>query len=409
VATGRPSRGLARAAAGLAVAAVCAVCAPLAQGRPLIGVTEAAFGGAAGTLEAQRADELGSETFRLSISWAEVQPRAGGGFNWGIYDDLADGLRKRGIRPILLVVNTPSWAQSGSDLCGGAPQCPPAPGSLPSWAAFVRAAVEHFGTGSTSLDPIGVEVWNEENVRTNWRSFRGPDPGRYAELLRSAAAASRAVRPDLPIVLGGLATGADGAAWYIYELARLGARDAYDVIGLHPYPDPGPGDSMSTMLATYDAAMSGVRAARDATGDGAKPLWITEVGIVDPDQVFAGQSQASEILAMYDEASAQPDVGVFVIHRLRNGMETQQWGLLNPDWSPRQSFADLASRFTADRAAARAAAGAAGTAPKRAAKKRKPRCKLKRSHRTGRKVRVCPKKKPKRTTKPKTAPARKSG
>lgn len=90
--------------------------------------------------------------------------------------------------------------------------------------------------------PDAIEVWNEMNLDREWPTGR-IDPRAYADMLRPASEAIRAVDPDVMIITGALApTGAEGAfglsrVWnddrYYLGMANAGVADYADCIGLH--------------------------------------------------------------------------------------------------------------------------------------------------------------------------------
>jgi len=335
-----------------AVAVALALSPAAAHAAPAFGVVDGPYQGDDAALAAKRAQELGATVMRVLVGWAAVEPRPGQ-FDWTVYDRYLGELKKRGIRPLLLVEHSPAWAQDGDDLCLGVAQCPPGAANMDSWRTFVRAVVARYTSAAHDVDPVAVEIWNEPNIKTDWETLRGPDLARYADLLRFGAEGVRAVAPALPVLVGGLSptsiTSSRGIAMeaFLQGLYDRGLAGSFDGIAVHPYPQPRRGEtSAEPGYERFSADLDRVRAVRDVNNDGPdKPLWITEVGVSDPDEVRPPETQGSMLLSMYDRVAGAPDVAAFLIWRLRQNPGDAGWGLVNADWTPKPAFLTLQQRF----------------------------------------------------------------
>jgi hypothetical protein len=123
-------------------------------------------------------------------------------------------------------------------------------------------------------------VWNEPSL-VNYFTASPPVPS-YAELLRISHDAIKGEDPDAQIVLAGLPgypTKGGLTAWQF--LGKLfhqpGVDRDFDVVALHPY---------SRDVAQLELEIRKVHAVMMKNGDGAMPLWITELGwgSAPPDQ-----------------------------------------------------------------------------------------------------------------------------
>jgi len=341
----------------LAVVAATSLCALPAgssarAAAPVFGVIDSVRQGDDARTGAARAHDLGAKVVRVVVHWPTVQPRAGVGYDWHAYDDMLGRLKEQGIRPLLLPENAPTWAQDSQDLCLLTVYCPPGTGHVGDYERFVRAMTERYATGPHDVNPVGVEIWNEENISTNWYTAGGPDPDRYAQLLLAGSRAVRAVAHDLPVVLGGLSpseyvSGSQHVSMegFLQRLYDLGTGPAFDAIGIHPYPVPKPGEGASAITARFEAAITRLRAVRDRNNDGPKPIWITEIGFNVGFFKVRGPEASSLLLRMYDAAAAMPDVSMFLVFRLRQAANDPGWGLMNEDWSPREGYRGLEARF----------------------------------------------------------------
>ncbi len=299
------------------------------------------------TLQATRMAELHAQVARVAVDWGRIQRTAGGPYDWSAYDDLLLALEAQGVRPLLLFDDAPPWARDRADLCLDGNACPPARNRLGDFQRFVRDVVSRYTTVKP-VHPFGVEIWNEENIPTNWNTAGGPDPARYAELLHAGAAGARAGSPGIVVCLGGLAGSASDPRRNRIALETMlqamydrGLATDFDAIGVHAYPHPPAGQPVAETTGAVEAVLARLRDVRDVNGDGATPIWVTETGIDDPNEVGPGESQASLLLAIYDRLALAPDVQLVSIFRLRDDASSG-YGLLEPSFGPRQSFAGMA-------------------------------------------------------------------
>jgi Big-like domain-containing protein/hemolysin type calcium-binding protein/putative glycosyl hydrolase len=212
-------------------------------------------------------------TMRYLFSWASVQPKQCC-FNWGSQDKLMGRLVAHGIRVVPALWGSPSWAETY-------PARPPID-KLTAWQTFLKAFVGRYGPGGTywphfrikypGKTPLPVhayQIWNEPNLRKYWIPY--PDPTQYGKLLKASSVAIKGKYPKAQIVLGGTPGYGDTNAWDF--LSRLydqvaGVKSYFDVAALHPYGSTR--DKVKTEIEKFRDAMT-------SHGDGATPLWITEI------------------------------------------------------------------------------------------------------------------------------------
>lgn len=150
---------------------------------------------------------------RNGILWNEAEPSEGNiAWNSSTIKDMESELGsedRAGIEPIMIVRNTPSWAQkySGS-ICG-----PIKADKMDEFGEFMYQIVKHF-----SAEPYNVKYWelgNEPDVSVHYNSdwpfgcwgdwddayFGG---GYYAEMLKQAYPRIKAADPDAQVLVGGL-------------------------------------------------------------------------------------------------------------------------------------------------------------------------------------------------------------
>ncbi|MBA3302089.1 MAG: hypothetical protein H0T15_09515 [Thermoleophilaceae bacterium] len=314
-----------------------------------------------GTMTPERyAAELnaaGAGVARVQVNWIEAEPDAPGVWrNRAYHERLGAALREQGIRPLLVVIGSPRWAQDPADerWCAygrsvGIRQCfnPPARERDPAWAEFVAGAVEIY----RQADPVAIEVWNEPNARSFW--LGGPDPGRYVELLCRAHEAVRRSDPDLPVISAGMHLHpADpphylGAAGYIASVYSAGGGRCMDGVGVHPYSFRNDLED----LPTWEAVIDDARRATSEAGDGSTPLWITEIGEhtggapspVDPDR------QAAGLVAAWEKLRNRGDIRAFIVHTLVDNRATgSDYGLLDAAGRRKPAYCQLRRAVTGE-------------------------------------------------------------
>jgi polysaccharide biosynthesis protein PslG len=236
----------------------------------------------------QQMDTAGVETVRTGLTWSTVEPQPGA-FNWRVIDARAAGLASHGIDFLPVVSSTPAWLATPATT-------PPLNSSAAkeAWTKFLKAAVDRYGPdgdfwkespgGGPSpfhalchcdAKPMPIadwQIWNEPSL-THYFNSTSPVEG-YAELLRISHDAITSVDPKAQIVLAGVPGFAKKGgldAWqFLDQLFKApGVDGAFDVVALHPY---------SRDVDQLELEIKKVRAVMERNGDGALPLWITELG-----------------------------------------------------------------------------------------------------------------------------------
>ncbi len=248
----------------LAAALACAIVAlPVAtSGAPVAGgsarPSPAFFGIAPQTtltdtdVRYMRAARVGA--IRVPVQWAQVQPTARGGYEWSALDQVLEVATRARLRVLPFLYSTPSWL--------GEPTALPIDSGRArrAWTAFVKAAVERYGTGGdfwTERATGGIgpnylpviprplpirtwQIWNE----ANFFYFTFPvSPGRYARLLKLTEPTIKRADPGAKVLLSGLFGAPDeggrrgmDATDFLERLYRVPDIESYfDAVALHPY------------------------------------------------------------------------------------------------------------------------------------------------------------------------------
>jgi hypothetical protein len=286
---------------------------------------------------------------RVFIGWNGIEPQQ------GVYNTAEIQNYQRffaslpaGTKIDVDVEGTPPWAANGSaDM-----RTPPVDAG--AYAGFVNYLVNAFGGRVTAW-----EIWNEED-NTGW--WTGT-PAQYVGLLKAAYTAVKSADPRATVIVGGL-TGNDGP--YLSQLYAAGARGSFDAVGVHT--DTGCNVTSPTVfqydLGTHTVnqyfflGFTAIHAVMVQAGDGAKPVYMTELGWSSTTaecqsghwagQKLAGVTQPAQAMYLREayHCLAQPAysyVKAAMWFELFNdggsSAPLDNFGLLSHDYSPKPAFA----------------------------------------------------------------------
>ncbi len=188
------------------------------------------------------------------LPWSWVEPTRGAR-NWAAVASQEQeylNAAQSGLIPIVIVGNTPAWAQQYPGVSCG----PIKPGELAAFGAFMYDVVTRY-----SAAPYHVkywEIWNEPDVDPNLVAPNSPfgcwgddaDPyyggGYYAEMLKIVYPQIKAADPQAQVMLGGLLLDCDPTyppagqdckpANFLEGVLRAGGGPYFDEVGFHGYP-----------------------------------------------------------------------------------------------------------------------------------------------------------------------------
>lgn len=224
------------------------------------------------TLEMVR--EMGSPWAIEYFPWGYYEPTQGR-YQWGHPDVVVAHAVAQGIQIIARIDFVPPWARPPETTYRYLDR-----EHFSDYAAFTAAFAERYG------DRIGhIIVWNEPNLSFEW-GYRPPDPEAYTELLCTAYAAIKAVRPQMQVLAAGLAPtlepeGSDLGLNDLVFLQRMyehGAAACLDGLALHAYGLTSPPDDPPDPQALNFRRAELLRALMVAYGDAHKPVYLTEGG-----------------------------------------------------------------------------------------------------------------------------------
>jgi len=279
----------------VAVVAMFAVSAAAAQALP------AGFWGVVPqssltTEQFQRLGNGGVESIRIPVGWGSVQPVNNGQFDWSSLDNQVEEAAKAGIKVLPFLGGAPEWAVPSKSVPGAgglkAPaRLPVSGGARTGWVAFATAAVARYGpTGSFWSEHPGLpkrpirnwQIWNEPNFKY---FIAKPNPTEYGTLVKISSTALKAADPGAQVILAGLFSRPKGSRtatgkhkslnWYASDfLDRMykttpGLKTRFSGASLHPY---------TINARELPEVAEEFRNVLTANKDGAKGLWITELG-----------------------------------------------------------------------------------------------------------------------------------
>lgn len=187
---------------------------------------------------------------RSDVEFWRCRPKKpGDAWNFSRYDAVYDSAKKYGVKVLPIFMWVREW---GLDDFAAHER---------EWTEFVREFVRHF-RGRVPY----CEICNEPNLPLFWNN---PNPANYAKALKASYRAVKAESAETKVLISGFA----GVPLdFIEGVYRADGKDFFDVMNVHPYtwPNP-PGGALESRLA----ALAKLMAKYD---DGAKPVWITEMG-----------------------------------------------------------------------------------------------------------------------------------
>jgi len=314
---------------------------------------------------------MGFGWVKFQAPWTDFEP-AKGSINWGNLDQKVNGLG--GLKIMLSIVKAPHWARGGQDLSVEGP-----PNDPQDFASFLgQVAGRYCGSGVKA-----IEVWNEQNLHYEWGNMK-IDPAAYIRLLKPAYNSIKAACPSMIVVSGALTpTGAGGRVamddfTYLEGMYQNGLKNYCDAVGAHPSGyNVGPGtkwtDACTFITAhgnsfngpcknphhswSFYSTLNGYHNIMTKYGDGNKKIWPTEFGWAtdwtgDPNYGYAldnsREEQAAWTVESYKLMKSWGWVGTAFLWNLNFKVtaphwEGSQWGIINSDRSPTQTYNALAA------------------------------------------------------------------
>ena len=272
---------------------------------------------------------------RLNIDWSTAEPARGSYDGWWLqqYDGAVQRARSAGMKIVMMVYTTPSWASGSSD--ENAP-----PSNVADFAHFMSFVAKRYA-GKVNA----YEIWNEENYKRFWST--GPSASAYTALLKAAYPAVKAADPNARVAFGGLST---NDYTFVEQAYAAGAKPYFDVMVVHPYTCAGSPEEVrySGERITEDSftGYREVRASMLARGDD-KPIWFTEFGWSTASAAcgVSEATQADYLTKALTLAEQDPYVQVALWYNFRNNYYLfdanaleAQYGLMRTNFSVKPAY-----------------------------------------------------------------------
>ena len=311
------------------------------------------------TQAADLASKAGATVYRTNMDWRWMHAKANEPVRWSQHDEIYAAMRAKGIRPVWIVMNAPSWALDGAcDQWTTECRMPPTAAHYDAWRNFVAQVAHRYP------ESAAIEVWNEPNLIYFWKPF--PDAAGYTDILREAYRGvnegAEAVpnttldavpaTPAVPVITGGFSnnhvTGSIGISLvdFLESVYRNGGKPYFDGIGFHPYPGGLDTHSSSQMIRD----INDVRRIRDANGDSAKKLWLTEAGLTTTGTpAYTEEAQTYLNVRMWRAVKPMTDVAALMVHTLVepnfDGAAGKGYGIVRQDLTPKPAFCGIAAEL----------------------------------------------------------------
>lgn len=286
---------------------------------------QAHFGQGWGTAIVPRIAAANIDTVRDELYWQEVEPTAGNFSFPANYDAYMAALKNHGIKPLIELTFENSHYDGG--------QTPYTDAGFAGYARYATAVLQRY-------PEIGMlEIWNEYNGTFNKGPATADRAGTYVKMLRAAAAAIRAARPDVTIV-GGATAGVPLP--YFEKLFAAGALEHMDAVSIHPYRFFEPPEGLELQVTALQNLIA--RYNHGAT----KPVWVTEFGwdlraAAAPGDLAIDETTQAKFLVRAGALFASAGVARAYWYLFRDDAETPTMGLVRADaaFTPKKAYTAL--------------------------------------------------------------------
>jgi hypothetical protein len=188
-----------------------------------------------------------------------------------------------------------------------------------------------------------IKIWNEPNNLSHWDFLIDPGWVVFSDLVKRSTSAIREVRPDLPLVLGGMSP-IDSS--FLRRLEEQGALEGIDVLAVHGFPY----DWNLWPAAEWPARIAHLRK------EFGRDVWVTETGVSSFASEAVGawglrQSQRllrGEKVFWYTLLDLDPQREATTRHKQAEGSSYWRhfhFGLLRHDGTPKKAVYDFSPEF----------------------------------------------------------------
>jgi hypothetical protein len=323
------------------------------------------FIGPDGDTGVRSAANLGVGWIKQQVDWNSTE-YARGLYQWGELDHLVAEAQQYGLKIMFSVARAPGFSRPEPVEEDGPPS------DFTIFRDFMHALSSRY-QGRVAA----YELWNEPNLRREWRGF-DLSAAKFVELIKAGAEGVREGDPNAIIISGAPAvTGIDDGVEaiddrrFLRQMIAAGAGDLVDAIGVHPYGAANPPDERAAAAAHLRAGYNNhpsfffLDTLEDyrkilVEGNIDKSLWVTEFGWPsienfgevdtagwDYARDVTEADQAAYLLRALQLRRERSWVGPLIIWNLNIapllGAERSEsaYGLLRPDGSERPAYQQL--------------------------------------------------------------------
>lgn len=228
----------------------------------------------------------------MGFNWAKAQVRwcdfeqSPGSINYGQIDQIINAATAKNIHVMLSVVCAPNWSRADGGAGGSGP-----PDDLQKAADFMANLSSRYCGKSLGA----IEVWNEQNLITEWHG-KAISAATYIDLLHRSYTAIKSHCSSMLVISGAPtptgvtnSTAIDDLA-YLQQMYANGLKQYSDAVGAHPSgfcnsPDavegasnPCGGQFNNHRSFFFKRTIESYRSVIVQNGDSAKRIWVTEFG-----------------------------------------------------------------------------------------------------------------------------------
>ena len=285
--------------------------------------------------------KLGLGWVRVDLHWALMEPKPGQ-FLFDALDRLVPALQQHGLRSVFYLTGSAPFDSGAPFWSRGSDQFPP-PDPQP-YARRIASLAKRY----PAID--AWQVWNEENLPSNW--MPRADPEGYARLLQVSSTAIHDAAPGRTVVIGGMAYFSQmplRSGLMLEDLGKLGALGLGDVVDYHPYSLYPEGDdpSVHDFIDRCRQVNSSLRAARVPAIWASEWGWSSYAGPKEEQPVVGERGQADFVLRRLALMSALDfdRIFLFALSDLdtRAGLRDRSYGLLDLRGRPKPVYTALAN------------------------------------------------------------------
>lgn len=314
----------------------------------------------------QLAKDAGFQWVKQRFEWRNIEKNAKNEWEWNEPDIVVNRINTAGLGIIARLDNQPDWARRDKIFPASGP-----PDKMEDWKDYVQQVAERY-KGRI----LAYEIWNEPNISREWGNQK-PDARAYVEMLRISYTEIKKIDPNAIIISAGLSPTSEVSeraisdVQFLRDMYAAGAKDTFDVLGIHAPGFKAPPDMDPAQVASdpqynnNDPSPENLRRVysfrhaedmrkiMEENGDQAKQVAVMEMGWTSdtrPNSPYAWhavtEDQKAEYLVkavQYAKTNWKDWVGLMSIIYIPSpewtpSDEQYYWAITNPDGTPRPAY-----------------------------------------------------------------------